>query len=109
MLYKEGFWSNWLKVNVQGLGFYIKDQFDFIDKKDAENPQELGFWRILGKNDVSVKRSPWDKDGFYEVNNKSYRDYRDDHKAHQEGYNFYLYSDIHFVDVDLTFELKDVP
>ncbi|MEM0940639.1 MAG: DUF6402 family protein [Bacteroidota bacterium] len=108
MLYKEGFWSNWLEVNVQRLGFYIKDQFDFIDKEDAENPQKLGFWRILDKNDVRVKRFPWDKDGFYEVTNKTYRDYRDVHRIHNEGYDFYLYSDIHFFDVDITLKFKDV-
>ena len=42
------------------------------------------------------------------VKNKLYRDYRDQHTNYKEGYNYHLYSDIHYDNVDLNVTLKSI-
>ncbi|MEM0940635.1 MAG: DUF6402 family protein [Bacteroidota bacterium] len=102
--FKKGkyLWSldSYTQVNVTHLGFYIKDSFDFIDDPGKKS-QPLGFWKILGKNGAEVERN-LNKNGYYEVNNKLYRDYRDDHGM---GYNFHLYSNINRVRTSIKLDL----
>ncbi len=101
--YKESLFSNSININIQQLGFYAKDNYDFKQEKES-----LGFWKIINKTTIEVEREPSNKNGFYAVENKLYRDYRDAHTEYEEGYNYHLYSDIHYEDVDLNVTLKSV-
>ncbi|WP_271785206.1 DUF6402 family protein [Aquimarina algiphila] len=98
--YKEGFFSNSIKIKIKKIGFYIKDSFDFKREKEA-----LGYWKIIDQKTMEVERSPIKVEEYYEIQNKSYRDYRD---THNKGYNFFLYSDVHFEKIDLAVTLKDL-
>ncbi len=101
--YKKGgyFSADYIEVTVDTLGFYVKDSFDFID----DNPnvsQPLGFWKIISDRKIEVVKDAHNKDQYYEITNKSYRDYRD---AHSMGYNFHLYSTIFRVEALVSFKL----
>ncbi len=93
-----------IEVNVTKLVFYVKDAFDFVDDNASEPSQPLGYWKISENGtDISVvKDKPSDIKSYFEVTNKSYRDYRDEHN---KGYDFYLYSTLNEVSVNLSFYL----
>ncbi len=101
--YKEGgyFTSDYTEITITHLGFYVKDSFDFIDD-DPNTSQPLGFWKIVDKETIDVKKDPDNKAEYYEITNKTYRDYRDDHKM---GYNFHLYSTIFNMSTQITLKL----
>ena len=96
--------SEHIKVNVTKLYFYVKDSFDFIDDDPNASSQPLGYWKISedGSTVEVEKDSPSNRNEYFEVTNKSYRDYRDDHS---KGYDFYLYSTLHEVSVNLSYNL----
>ncbi|VXC01621.1 conserved hypothetical protein [Flavobacterium sp. 9AF] len=96
--------SEHIKVNVTKLHFYIKDSFDFVDDDPNASSQPLGYWKISddGSSVEVEKDSPSNANEYFEVTNKSYRDYRDDHRM---GYDFYLYSTLNEVNVNLSFNL----
>jgi len=45
----------------------------------------------IDKETIAVKKEPDSKAEYYQITNKTYRDYRDDYNM---GYNFNLYSSI---------------
>jgi Family of unknown function (DUF6402) len=93
-----------IEVNVTKLVFYVKDAFDFVDDDTSGPSQPLGYWKIseTGTQVNVVKDKPSDIKNNFEVTNKSYRDYRDEHN---KGYDFYLYSTLNEVSVNLNFYL----
>jgi hypothetical protein len=93
-----------VEANVTKLVFYVKDAFDFVDDDASEPSQPLGYWKIseTGTQVSVVKDKPSDIKNYFEVTNKSYRDYRDKHNM---GYDFYLYSTLNEVSVNLSFYL----
>ncbi|GAA0872269.1 hypothetical protein GCM10009117_14160 [Gangjinia marincola] len=91
-----------VQVNVKQLGIYIKDSYDFIDDDPSAASQELGFWRIDSRDAITIERTRDNPSGFFEVTNKSYRDYRD---AHQMGYNYHLYSTVKLESINANFKL----
>lgn len=100
----NGWLSDTIDINVKQLGVYIKDSFDFIDDDPSAASQPLGYWKI-NNDTVEVKRKVSDTSQYYQVTNKSYRDYRD---THNMGYNFHLYSTIKYSAVNYNVTLKDV-
>lgn len=99
---KGGRWSSdYTEVTVDTLGFYVKDSFDFIDD-DPTVEQPLGFWKVVDMDTIEVKKDPDNKNEFFEVTNRNFRDYRD---AHNMGYNFHLYSTIFKLSTNISFKL----
>ncbi|WP_298547670.1 DUF6402 family protein [uncultured Aquimarina sp.] len=91
------------KIKVQELAFFIKDNFDFVDDDPNEPSQPLGYWKIKSKTELEVERSePSNVGDYYEVTNKSYRDYRD---VHNMGYDFHVYSTLNKQTVDIELSL----
>ncbi len=103
LVYDQGnrFFSPSIKIKIKQLGVYIKDSWDYIDKPN-EPSQELGYWKIKDDNTVEIKRSEEGDSSYYHVTNKSYQDYRNDHGV---GYNYYLYSTIHYQSINASIKL----
>lgn len=100
----NGWLTDTIDINVQQLGVYIKDSFDFIDDDPNADSQPLGYWKIIEQNKVEIERKTSEKPKYFEVTNKSYRDYRDDHNM---GYNYHLYSTIKLKNTNYKVTLKD--
>ena len=88
-------------VEVNKIGVYVKDSFDFISQDEY-----LGDWSPK-KNAVRINPYGPDLAGEYEINNASYRAWRVDYG---KGMDFNLYSDIKFSNVKHVFnaEIKEL-
>ncbi len=84
--------DNSIRVNVEKLIFYVKDEFEFEDK--SKTPENLGYWKITnGGKDIKVEvTEPSNTKEYFHLVNKDYRDYRNDVNM---GYDFHLYSTLH--------------
>lgn len=104
LVYDKGnrFFNPSVKIKIKKLGVYIKDSWDFIDD-DPSSSQNLGWWKINGKNSIEIENSVYlSKSDYFHVTNKSYQDYRNDHGV---GYNYHLYSTIHYENINATIKL----
>lgn len=71
-------------VTITDIGVYLRDGFDYVGS------QELGFWSM---KDKKVSKNPFPLlDEYRLIDNKSYRNYRDDAN---KGMDFYRYSNIY--------------
>lgn len=92
-----------INITIQQLGFYIKDQYDFEDEDPTKASQPLGFWKIIDRQNIDVKPlNIINKNEYYRVSNSDYRTYRE---THSMGYNYFLYSTIHYDAINMDFEL----
>lgn len=116
LVYDEGYFSDEIDIHIKQLGFYIKDNFDFIDDDPSKPSQPLAYWKIVDEDSVEISIDILAEmgldisnyTGYYELTNKLFRDYRDDHASYEEGYNYHLYSDVHIDNVDITLKYKDI-
>lgn len=102
--YNTSWLGDTIDINVKQFGVYIKDSFDFIDDNPAEASQPLGYWKINDDKTIEVERETNETSEYFEVTNKSYREYRD---AHGMGYNYHLYSTVKLSSTNYKVKLKD--
>ncbi|MCI3939174.1 DUF6402 family protein [Chryseobacterium aahli] len=99
--------DDYIRIKVEKLHYYVKDGFDFVDDDPNEPSQPLGYWKISDDGStVEVLKDAPDSNllkEYFEVTNKDYRNYRDDHK---KGYDYYLYSTLHEENVNITFDYE---
>ncbi|MGR7525723.1 DUF6402 family protein [Klebsiella aerogenes] len=96
-------------VNVDALGFYLKDTYDFLDDDflGLDIPELLGVWgktRILNKAETLVYMSSYSQgafgrlarefSGFVPVFNGDFRKWREKHNS---GGDFIVFSDIYWI------------
>ena len=77
--------SEYYKINIKKVAFYIIDSFDFID--NAFFSQPLGLWDIVNKKivlDMNIRNAHY-------ITNSDYNDYRKDTGI---GQDYIIYSDI---------------
>ena len=80
-------------IKITEIGIYIKDSFDFITDNEP-----LGHWSFYYNSIYRI--NPLSLAYYFEITNKSYRDYRKDYK---KGSDFTIYSDIKYIPVNYTF------
>lgn len=86
--------NNYYKVQINKIGIYLKDSFDFITKGEY-----LGDWSIV---DNDILRNPMflTPKEYFAITNDSYKAYRIDYN---KGMDFNVYSDIKYEKVSYTF------
>jgi len=83
------------EVQIKKVGIYIRDSYDFIGS------QPLGYWNP-DSNEVWTTNF-WSKDGFHEVNNSIFRQWRNKNGC---GGDFIVFSDIEIRTVDESWEVE---
>ena len=79
-----------VKVTIQKIGVYIKDNFDFDSMEDGEYTDEkLGAWDFLEKDVDRINM--YTKAGEFKISNMDYRNYRTELG---KGYNYHYYSEV---------------
>ncbi len=80
-------------VRLNRIGVYIGDKFDFNDT--GMTSQFLGYWNAEKK--TVLKDFITLPSGYHRVSNSDFRDWR---KLHNRGGDYYMYSDIRFIDIE---------
>ncbi|MDR1349702.1 MAG: DUF6402 family protein [Zoogloeaceae bacterium] len=91
------------EVTLDKVGIYVKDSYDFNDDPAGWNPktwasQPLGYW-----NCAEQKASKTSGSDFYYVNNKDFREWREEY-GNGKGGDFMVFSNIKVITVNDTFE-----
>jgi hypothetical protein len=86
------------KVTLDKVGIYVRDSYDFNDKKGNWISQPLGYWDCA-ERDAGKTPGP----GAYYVDNDDFREWRDKY-GNGKGGDYLVFSDIKVIDVSDSFE-----
>lgn len=111
------------RIHLRRLGVFARDSYDSNDdswswKKPKDNiiSQPLGWWGFAGIEKISpslfgpelgdecIDNGENPDEGKYRINNETFRDYR---AKNNRGRDFVVYSDIDWLDADVTFEIAE--
>jgi len=85
-----------LGIQIERLGFYLKDQYAFDNENEA---MSLGYCEVIDKQKVIFDKQPVIRKESFEITPASYHRYRKDHEL---GGDFNWYSTIHFEKVSIA-------
>ena len=102
--------NGFFKLQIFELGFYVRDTYEFMN--DGHD-QPLGYWGFKGVIKpgpvTEYKKEAYiDKDGerYYRVSNSSFVDYRKKQKSYNKTGDFFVYSKVKRVQVDIVIHLN---